>query len=56
VKIGENNISTWAQAMFGDQIKGTVDVAKVNAKLDVEPGDCLVLNTRPAFLSVRVRP
>ncbi|KAK3805492.1 MAG: tRNA synthetases class II-domain-containing protein [Benniella sp.] len=51
VKIGENNISTWAQAMFGDQIKGTVDATKVNAKLDVQPGDCLVLNTRPAFLS-----
>ncbi|KAI8345500.1 tRNA synthetases class II-domain-containing protein [Mortierella sp. GBAus27b] len=50
-KVNENNIDTWVHKIFGDQIIGHADVASINARLDLEAGDSVILNTRPAFLS-----
>ncbi|KAG0224426.1 hypothetical protein BGX31_008021 [Mortierella sp. GBA43] len=55
VKVNENNIDTWVHKIFGDQIIGHADVASINARLDLEAGDSVILNTRPAFLSVSSR-
>lgn len=53
VKITEKNIDTWLHKLpYTDQIQGPVDVAAVNSKVGVQIGDTVILNKRPAFLSV----
>ena len=53
VKISDTNVDSWVNRLpFTDQIKGDVDVAAVNKALGLQVGDVVILNTRPAFLSV----
>ncbi|KAI7823620.1 tRNA synthetases class II-domain-containing protein [Gamsiella multidivaricata] len=52
VKISEKNIQTWLHKLpFTERIQGSINEDMVNAALDVQIGDSVILNTRPAFLS-----
>lgn len=53
VKITEKNIDTWLQKLpYTQEIQGPVDVSSVNSKVGIQIGDTIILNKRPAFLSV----
>ncbi|KAI1310252.1 aspartyl-tRNA synthetase 2, mitochondrial [Mortierella claussenii] len=52
VKINEKNMNTWLHKLpFTQQLKGAVDVNNINAMLDIQLGDSVILNMRPEFLS-----
>ncbi|KAF9917107.1 aspartyl-tRNA synthetase 2, mitochondrial [Lobosporangium transversale] len=52
VKINDKNIDSWIMKLpFIQQIKGSINLNEVNSTLGIQSGDCLILNTRPAFLS-----
>lgn len=53
VKVTEKNIDTWLQKLpYSQEIQGPVDVSAVNSKVNIQIGDTIILNKRPAFLSV----
>ena len=51
--VTEKNIDTWLQKLpYMQEIQGPVDVPAVNSKVGIQIGDTIILNKRPAFLSV----
>ncbi|CAO3564387.1 unnamed protein product [Mortierella alpina] len=52
VKISDKNARSWLSKLpFTSDIQGQADVDSVNRDLDLQIGDTLILNSRPAFLS-----
>ncbi|KAF9573927.1 aspartyl-tRNA synthetase 2, mitochondrial [Mortierella alpina] len=52
VKISDKNASSWLSKLpYASEIQGQADVDSVNRNLDLQLGDTLILNSRPAFLS-----
>ncbi|KAG0044802.1 hypothetical protein BGZ83_009924 [Gryganskiella cystojenkinii] len=52
VKISDKNHSSWIHKLpYSSQLEGSLDINEINHRLDLQPGDTLILNSRPSFLS-----
>ncbi|KAG0097304.1 hypothetical protein BGZ93_003012 [Podila epicladia] len=52
IKITSSNLQSWLQKLpYSGQVPAGVNIDEINRKLDIQEGDTLLVNARPAFLS-----
>ncbi|GJJ70911.1 aspartyl-tRNA synthetase [Entomortierella parvispora] len=52
VKITDKNFSSWLHKLpMSSRLEGSLNIDEINKSIDLQPGDTLILNDRPVFLS-----